>query len=98
MNKFRTVVSVIVMVITAIVGFFIGASLGDALGGAILFALIAGWSIVWYRCRMTADPPALLEASPVILDIHTSGNDRFFFRIRIFEWEEFFSILFIPLR
>ena len=21
-----------------------------------LFALIAGWSIVWYRCRMTADP------------------------------------------
>ena len=63
-----------------------------------LFALIAGWSIVWYRCRMTADPPALLEASPVILDMHTSGNDRFFFRIRIFEWEEFFSILFIPLR
>ena len=37
MNKFRTVVSVIVMVIAAIVGFFIGASLGDALGGAILF-------------------------------------------------------------
>lgn len=63
-----------------------------------LLALIAGWSIVWYRCRMTADPPVLLEASPVILDIHTSGNDRFFFRIRIFEWEEFFSILFIPLR
>ena len=63
-----------------------------------LLALIAGWSIVWYRCRMTADPPALLEASPVILDIHTSGNDRFFFRIRIFEWEEFFSIFFIPLR
>lgn len=63
-----------------------------------LLALIAGWSIVWYRCRMTADPPVLLEASPVILDIHTSGNDRFFFRIRIFEWEEFFSIFFIPLR
>ena len=37
MNKFRTVVSVIVMVVAAIVGFFIGASLGDALGGAILF-------------------------------------------------------------
>ena len=63
-----------------------------------LLALIAGWSIVWYRCRMTADPPVLLEASPVILDIHTSGNDRFFFRIRIFEWEKFFSIFFIPLR
>ena len=41
MNKFRTVVSVIVMVIAAIVGFFIGASLGDALGGAILFFLNA---------------------------------------------------------
>ena len=41
MNKFRTVVSVIVM-------FFIGASLGDALGGAILFALIAGFACVIY--------------------------------------------------
>lgn len=45
MNKFRTVVSVIVMVIAAIVGFFIGASLGDALGGAILFFLID-----WFTC------------------------------------------------
>ena len=35
-----------------------------------LLALIAGWSIVWYRCRMTADPPVLLEASPVILDMN----------------------------
>lgn len=48
MNKFRTVVSVIVMVIAAIVGFFIGASLDDALGGAILFALIAGFACVIY--------------------------------------------------
>ena len=48
MNKFRTVVSVIVMGIAAIVGFFIGASLGDALGGAILFALIAGFACVIY--------------------------------------------------
>ena len=48
MNKFRTVVSVIVMVIAAIVGFFIGASLCDALGGAILFALIAGFACVIY--------------------------------------------------
>lgn len=48
MNKFRTVVSVIVMVIAAIVGFFIGASQSDALGGAILFALIAGFACVIY--------------------------------------------------
>lgn len=48
MNKFRTVVSMIVMVIAAIVGFFIGASLGDALGGAILFYLIAGFACVVY--------------------------------------------------
>ena len=48
MNKFRTVVSVIVMVIAAIVGFFIGASLGDALGGARLCALIAGFACVIY--------------------------------------------------
>ena len=48
MNKFRTVVSVIVMVIAAIVGFFIGASLGDALGGAILFTLISGVACVIY--------------------------------------------------
>ena len=48
MNRFRTVVSVIVMVIAAIVGFFIGASLSDALGGAILFALIAGFACVIY--------------------------------------------------
>lgn len=48
MNKFRTVVSVIVMVIATIVGFFIGASQGDALGGAILFSLIAGFTCVIY--------------------------------------------------
>ena len=48
MNKFRTVVSVIVMVIAAIVGFFIGASQSDALGGAILFSLIAGFACVVY--------------------------------------------------
>ena len=48
MNRFRTVVSVIVMVIAAIAGFFLGASLNDALGGAILFALIAGFACVIY--------------------------------------------------
>ena len=48
MNKFRTVVSVIVMVIAAMVGFFVAPSLGDALGGAILFALIAGFACVIY--------------------------------------------------
>ena len=48
MNKFRTVVSVIVMVFAAIVGFFIGASQSDALGVAILFSLIAGFACVIY--------------------------------------------------
>lgn len=48
MNRFRTVVSVIVMVIAAIAGFFLGASLNDALGGAILFALISGFACVIY--------------------------------------------------
>ena len=47
MEKFRTVVSVIVMVLVAIAGFFVGAVLFDqALGGAVLFAMIAGFACV----------------------------------------------------
>ena len=49
MEKFRTVVSVIVMVLVAIAGFFAGALLFDqALGGAVLFAMVAGFACVIY--------------------------------------------------
>ena len=48
MEKFRTVVSVIIMVIAGIVGFFMGAFLDDAMGGAILFAMIAGMACIIY--------------------------------------------------
>ncbi len=48
MNKFRTVVSLIVMVIASVAGFFIGSALENAFGGAILFSLIAGIACVVY--------------------------------------------------
>ena len=48
MEKFRTVVSVIIMVIAGIIGFFMGAFLDDAMGGAILFAMIAGMACIIY--------------------------------------------------
>ena len=48
MNKFRTVVSLIVMVIAGVAGFFIGSALESAFGGAILFSLIAGIACVVY--------------------------------------------------
>lgn len=48
MNKFRTVVSLIVMVIAGVAGFFIGSALENAFGGAILFSLIAGIACVVY--------------------------------------------------
>lgn len=48
MEKFRTVVSVIIMIIAGIVGFFMGAFLNDAMGGAILFAMIAGIACIIY--------------------------------------------------
>ena len=40
MNKFRTVISVIIMVLAGIVGFFAGATLGSGLEGAILFSMV----------------------------------------------------------
>lgn len=49
MEKFRTVVSMIVMVLAAIAGFFVGSFLFDqALGGAILFTMIAGFACMIY--------------------------------------------------
>ena len=48
MNKFRTVVSLIVMVIAGVAGFFIGSALENAFAGAILFSLIAGIACVVY--------------------------------------------------
>lgn len=49
MEKFRTIVSVIVMVLAAIAGIFFGAFLFEqALAGAILFAMIAGFACIIY--------------------------------------------------
>ena len=53
MDKFRTVVSLIIMVISAFAGFIVGAFLNNAMGGAILFALISGISCIIY----TVDNP-----------------------------------------
>ena len=48
MNKFRTVISVIVMMLAGIVGFFAGAALGSGLEGAILFSMVAGIGCIVY--------------------------------------------------
>lgn len=48
MNKFRTVISVIIMVIAGVVGLFIGATMDEALSGAILFSMIAGIACIVY--------------------------------------------------
>lgn len=48
MNRFRTVVSLIIMIIAAIAGFFAGAFLDAGLDGAILFSLIAGIACIIY--------------------------------------------------
>ena len=48
MNKFRTVVSLIIMIIAGIIGFFAGAALEAGLNGAILFSLIAGIGCIIY--------------------------------------------------
>ena len=53
MNKFRTVVSLIIMVISAFAGFIVGAFLNNATGGAILFVLVSGISCIVY----TVDNP-----------------------------------------
>lgn len=41
MNKFRTVVSVIIMMLCGVAGLFLGASLNNAIGGCILGVLIS---------------------------------------------------------
>lgn len=41
MNKFRTVVSVIIMILCGVAGLFLGASLNNAIGGCILGVLIS---------------------------------------------------------
>lgn len=49
MEKFQTVVSVIIMVLAAVAGIFFGAFLFEqALEGAILFAMIAGFACIIY--------------------------------------------------
>ena len=48
MNKFRTVVSVIIMVIAGVIGFFAGGFLDGAMNGAIWFSLIAGIACIIY--------------------------------------------------
>lgn len=48
MNKFRTVISVIIMVLAGIVGFFASAALGSGLDGAILFSMVAGIGCIVY--------------------------------------------------
>ncbi len=48
MNKFRTIVSIIIMIVVGIIGFFIGASLGESMCGAILFSMIAGIACIIY--------------------------------------------------
>ena len=53
MDKFRTVVSLIIMVISAFAGFLVGAFLNNAVGSAILFAIISGIACIIY----TVDNP-----------------------------------------
>ena len=53
MDKFRTVVSLIIMLISAFAGFIFGAFFNSAVGGAILFALISGIACIIY----TVDNP-----------------------------------------
>lgn len=48
MDKFRTVVSLIIMLISAFAGFIFGALFNSAVGGAILFSLISGISCIIY--------------------------------------------------
>lgn len=48
MNKFRTVVSLVIMAIAGIAGFFAGAFLDAGLDGAVLFSLIAGIACIIY--------------------------------------------------
>ena len=48
MNKFRTIVSVIIMVLCGIVGLFIGGALNSAIGGIILGVLISGIACIIY--------------------------------------------------
>lgn len=48
MNKFRTVVSIIVMVLCSVVGLFCGAFFNNGIGGCILGALISGVACIIY--------------------------------------------------
>lgn len=48
MEKFRTVVSVIVMLLCIVAGFFLGTFFDNAIGGCILGALISGIACIIY--------------------------------------------------
>ena len=48
MNKFRTVVSIIIMVICGAVGLFGGGALNNAIGGSILGVLLSGIACIIY--------------------------------------------------
>lgn len=48
MNKFRTVVSVVIMVLAAIVGLYVGMAVNEGLNGAVLFSMITGFACTVY--------------------------------------------------
>ena len=48
MNKFRTVVSVVIMFLAAIVGLYVGMAVNEGLNGAILFSMITGFACTVY--------------------------------------------------
>ena len=49
MNKFRTVVSVVIMFLAAIVGLYVGMAVNEGpIGVAILFSMIAGFACTVY--------------------------------------------------
>ncbi len=48
MNKFRTVVSVVIMVLAAVVGMFVGMAVNEGLNGAVLFSMITDFAYTVY--------------------------------------------------
>lgn len=48
MNKFRTVVSVVIMVLAAVVGLYVGMAVNEGLNGAVLFSMITGFACTVY--------------------------------------------------
>ncbi len=55
-----------------------------------VFALLAGWSVAGFRCRMTIDPPA---AESIVCDLRQD-----YIRLRVLDWEFSMKIEVIPPR